>query len=35
MRTWWRRLVDVDDVEHLRGIAELFNLAGAHSNSYL
>jgi hypothetical protein len=31
MRTRWRRLLDVDDVEHLRGIAELFNLDGAQS----
>jgi hypothetical protein len=33
MRTRWRRLLDVDDAEHLCGIAELFNLYGAHINS--
>src|SRR6476619_7663744 len=33
MRTRWRRLLDVDDAEHLRGVAELFNLDGAHINS--
>ena len=32
-RTRWRRLLDVDDAEHLRGVAELFNLDGAHINS--
>jgi hypothetical protein len=33
MRTRWRRLLDVDDADHLRGVAELFNLDGAHINS--
>jgi 2-hydroxychromene-2-carboxylate isomerase len=33
MRTRWRRLLDVDDAEHLCGVAELFNLDGAHINS--
>jgi hypothetical protein len=32
MRTRWRRLLDVDDAEHLRGVAELFHLDGAHIN---
>ncbi|MDT5333189.1 MAG: hypothetical protein QOF31_4486 [Mycobacterium sp.] len=32
MRTRWRRLLYVDDAEHLRGVAELFNLDGAHIN---
>jgi hypothetical protein len=32
-RTRWRRLLDVDDTEYLCGVAELFNLAGAHINS--
>jgi hypothetical protein len=32
MRTRWRRLLDVDDAEHLCGVAELFNLDGAHNN---
>ncbi|MGB9305310.1 MAG: QsdR family transcriptional regulator [Mycobacterium sp.] len=34
MRTRWRRLLDVDDAEHLCGVAELFNLDGAHINSF-
>ena len=33
MQTRWRRLLDVDDAERLRGVAELFNLDGAHINS--
>src|SRR6478672_11002677 len=33
MRTRWRRLLDVDDAEHLCGVAELFNLDGAQINS--
>ena len=33
IRTRWRRLLDVDDAEHLRGVAELFNLDAAHINS--
>jgi hypothetical protein len=33
MRTRWRRLLDVDDAEHLRGVAELSNLDGAHIHS--
>ncbi len=33
MRTRWRRLLDVDDAKHLRGVAKLFNLDGAHINS--
>src|ERR1700734_3365512 len=32
MRTRWRRLLDVDDADHLCGVAELFNLYGAHIN---
>src|ERR1700746_653044 len=33
MRTRWRWLLDVDGAEHLRGVAELFNLDGAHIDS--
>jgi len=33
MRTRWRRLLDVDDAEHRCGVAELFNLDGAHIDS--
>src|ERR1700728_1213514 len=34
MRTRWRRLLDVDDEDHLCGVAELFNLDGAHINYF-
>jgi hypothetical protein len=33
MRARWRRLLDVDEAEHLCGVAEPFNLDGAHINS--
>src|ERR1700727_3474062 len=35
MRTRWRRLLDIDDAEHLRGVAELVHLDRAHINSSL
>jgi hypothetical protein len=34
MWTRWRRLLDVDGAQHLRGVAELCHLDGAHINSF-